>query len=222
AKDIGVSIRSHRGANKNQFDRYINDLDNLIYTDCLKWDFYLNGDLKRSVSIAEIRGGELKPKPDNFDELADYLLEFLDQRPKTIKTAEELTEYMAKKTRIIRHAFEKSLADDAPLEALKQQRKSFDDMLVKNISAAKFADMYAQTITYGMFVARLYSKKPKIFSRREAQKLLPTAYPFLKDLFRFIASEALNESIDWAIDSLVTLYRAAEVEEIMETYGRGS
>ncbi len=105
AKDIGVSIRNHRGANKNQFDRYINDLDNLIYTDCLKWDFYLNGNLKRSVSIAEIRGGELKPKPDNFDELADYLLEFLDQRPKTIKTAEELTEYMAKRTHMIRYAF---------------------------------------------------------------------------------------------------------------------
>ena len=224
AKDIGVSIRSHRGANKNQFERYINDLDNLIYTDCLQWDFYRDGinEPSRSVSIAEIRGGELKPKPDNFDELADYLLEFLDQRPKTIKTAEELTEYMAKKTRIIRHAFEKSLTDDVPLEALTEQLKSFDEMLVKDITAEKFADMYAQTITYGMFVARLYSKKPKIFSRREAQKLLPTTYPFLKDLFKFIASEDLNESIDWAIDSLVALYRAADVEGIMETYGQGS
>ncbi len=222
AKDIGVSIRNHRGANKNQFDRYKNDLDNLIYTDCLKWDFYLNGELIRSVSIAEIRGDELKPKPNNFDELVDNLLDFLDQRPKTIKSAEELTNYMAKKTRIIRYSFEKSLADDAPLEALKQQRKSFDDMLVKDISTEKFADMYAQTITYGMFVARLYSKKPKIFSRREAQKLLPTTYPFLKDLFKFIASEALNESIDWAIDSLVALYRAADVEEIMADYGRNS
>ena len=222
AKDIGVSIRNHRGANKIQFDRYTSDLDNLIYTDCLKWDFYLNGDLVRSVSIAEIRGGALKPKPDNFDELVDYLLEFLDQRPKTIKTAEELTEYMAKKTRIIRHAFEKGLADDVPLEALTQQRTSFDKMLVKDISPQKFADMYAQTITYGMFVARLYSKNPVAFSRQEAQKLLPTTYPFLKNLFKFIASEALNESIDWAIDSLVTLYRAADVEKIMETYGRSS
>ncbi len=222
AKDIGVSIRNHRGANKIQFDRYTSDLDNLIYTDCLKWDFYLNGDLVRSVSIAEIRGGALKPKPDNFDELADYLLDFLGQRPKTIKTAEDLTEYMAKKTRIIRHAFEKAMADDVPLEALTQQRESFDKMLVKDISPQKFADMYAQTITYGMFVARLYSKNPVAFSRQEAQKLLPTTYPFLKDLFKFIASEDLNESIDWAIDSLINLYRAADVERIMATYQQGT
>ncbi|MGU9963820.1 MAG: type ISP restriction/modification enzyme [Candidatus Halichondribacter symbioticus] len=223
AKKVGERIRNFTNpANKNQFERYTSDLDNLIYTDCLKWDFYLNGVLIRSVSIAEIYEDELKLKPDNFDELADNLLDFLDQRPKTIKTAQELTEYMAKKTRIIRHAFEKSLTDDVPLEALTEQLKSFDEMLVKDISTEKFADMYAQTITYGLFVARLYSKKPEIFSRQQAQKLLPTTYPFLKDLFKFIASEALNESIDWAIDNLITLYRAADVEKIMETYGRNS
>ena len=140
AKDIGVSIRSHRGANKDQFDRYINDLDNLIYTDCLKWDFYLNGNLVRSVSIAEIRGGELKPKPDNFDELADYLLDFLGQRPKTIKTAQELTEYMAKRTHMIRYAFEKSLTSkdaDTFIEDLKEQYDAFKQMLVKDISGEK-------------------------------------------------------------------------------------
>ncbi len=225
AKDIGVSIRSHRGANKNQFDRYINDLDNLIYTDCLKWDFYLNGNLVRSVSIAEIRGGALKPKPDNFDELADYLLDFLGQRPKTIKTAQELTEYMAKRTHMIRYAFEKSITSedaDTLIEDLKEQHDAFKKMLVKDISAKNFADMYAQTITYGMFIARLYSKNPVTFSRQEAPKLLPTTYPFLKDLFKFIASEDLTDALDWSIDDLANLYRSADVEAIMATYGRGT
>ncbi len=222
AKDIGVSIRSHRGANKNQFDRYINDLDNLIYTDCLKWDFYLNGDLKRSVSIAEIRGGELKPKPDNFDELADYLLEFLDQRPKTIKTAEELTEYMAKRTHMIRYSFGRGMTDTRPFEALVKQHKLFDKVLVKGISPDEFIDIYAQTITYGILIAKLRNKADTKFIRQNIPSLLPTTYPFLKKLFLFIASDDLNNALDWAIDDLITLYRAADVTGIMATYGQGS
>ena len=226
AKNVGERIRNFTNlANKDQFERYTNDLDNLIYTDCLKWDFYLNGNLVRSVSIAEIRGGELKPKPDNFDELADYLLDFLGQRPKTIKTAEELTEYMAKRTHMIRYSFEKSLTSadaDTLIEDLKEQHDAFKKMLVKDISAKNFADMYAQTITYGIFIARLYSKNPVTFSRQEAPKLLPTTYPFLKDLFRFIASEDLTDALDWSIDDLANLYRSADVESIMATYGRGT
>ncbi|MCA8835024.1 MAG: N-6 DNA methylase, partial [Proteobacteria bacterium] len=226
AKNIGERIRNFTNpANKNQFERYTNDLDNLIYTDCLKWDFYLNGNLVRSVSIAEIRGGQIKPKPDNFDELADYLLDFLDQRPKTIKTAQELTEYMAKRTHMIRYAFEKSLTSkdaDTLIEDLKEQHDAFKKMLVKDINAKNFADMYAQTITYGMFIARLYSKNPVTFSRQEAPKLLPTTYPFLKDLFKFIASEDLTDTLDWSIDDLANLYRSADVEAIMATYGRGT
>ena len=222
AKDIGVSIRNHRGANKVQFDRYTNDLDNLIYTDCLKWDFYLNGDLVRSVSIAEIRGGALKPKPDNFDELADYLQDFLGQRPKTIKTAEELTDYMAKRTHMIRYSFGRGMTSEKPFQALVKQHKLFDEMLVKGITQAEFIDIYAQTITYGVLIAKLRNKANDNFIRQNIPNLLPTSYPFLRKLFLFIASDELNDALDWSIDDLINLYRAADVEAIMAIYGRGT
>ncbi len=223
AKKVGERIRNFTNpANKDQFERYINDLDNLIYTDCLKWDFYLNGYLKRSVSIAEIREGELKPKPDNFDELADYLLEFLDQHPKTIKTAEELTEYMAKRTHMIRYSFGRSLKSKKPFEALVKQHKLFDKILVKGISPDEFIDIYAQTITYGILIAKLRNKADTKFIRQNIPSLLPTTYPFLRKLFLFIASDDLNNALGWAIDDLVNLYRAADVTGIMATYGRGT
>ena len=223
AKKVGERIRNFtKPANKDQFERYINDLDNLIYTDCLKWDFYLNGYLKRSVSIAEIREGELKPKPDNFDELADYLLDFLGQRPKSIKTAEELTEYMAKRTHMIRYSFGMGMTDTRPFEALVKQHKLFDKVLVKGISPDEFIDIYAQTITYGILIAKLRNKANDNFIRQNIPDLLPTTYPFLKKLFSFIASDDVKNTLDWSINDLINLYRSADVTGIMATYGRGT
>ncbi len=222
AKDIGVPIRGFKGANKNQFDRYKNDLDNLIYTDCLKWDFYLNGDLVRSVSIAEIRGGEIKPKSDNFDALVDYLQDFLDQRPQTIKTAEVLTKYMAKRTHMIRYSFGIGMKSDSPLQALIKQHNLFDKMLIKGITRQEFADIYAQTITYGILIAKLRNKADTNFIRQNIPDLLPTSYPFLRKLFLFIASDDLNNNLDQPIDDLINLYRVADVDGIMKIYRQGT
>lgn len=51
AKDLNVGLRGMKDANKNQQDRYRKALPNLIYTNCLDWDFYRNGDLIASVTI---------------------------------------------------------------------------------------------------------------------------------------------------------------------------
>ncbi|MEL7284962.1 MAG: hypothetical protein AAGJ68_10635 [Pseudomonadota bacterium] len=42
AKDIDIDIRTMKDANKRQKDRYVKGLANLIYTNCLDWDFYRN------------------------------------------------------------------------------------------------------------------------------------------------------------------------------------
>ena len=225
AKDIGEPIRKFKNlANKTQFDNYTKYLDNLIYTDCLNWDFYRNGKRVYSVSVAEIRAGVIVPNSDNFAELSKLLQNFLNQPPQTIRDAEELTKYMAKRTKMLRYSFAKSMEEDdnEPLEALIKQHTLIDKMLVKDITVEDFTDIYAQTITYGMFVARLYSKTPETFSRQEAQRLLPTTYPFLRKLFIFIASDELENKLDQPIDDLINLYRIADVETIMATYQKSS
>lgn len=54
-----------------------------------------------------------------------------------------------------------------------------------------FADFYAQTIAYGMFIARINDKTPESFSRLEAVELIPNGYPFLKEMSRFSSYHAL-------------------------------
>ena len=229
AKDIDKSIRVFNEANQLQFDSYTNSLDNLIYTNCLDWDFYRNGKRDNSVSIAELKDGKIIPITKNYAELVIYLQDSLDQNPKTITTADELTEYMAKRTKMIRFSIIKSMDDEdgnEPLEALIKQHKLIDKMLVKDITVPEFANMYAQTITYGLFVAKLQSEAnnnpTETFIRQNIPDLLPTTYPFLSKLFSFIASDELKDKLDRPIDALIRLYRSATVQDIMATYGHGT
>ncbi len=226
AKDIGININKLKDANKNQFDRYANNLDNLIYTNCIDWNFYRDSNLVHSISIAELKANKITPLPDNFANLARHIQDLMDQPPQIITTAEELTNRMAKRTEMIYLSFQDDMKGDNPSASLIAQRDWIDEVLVKDITTEKFADMYAQTITYGLFVAKLHSelnnKPSETFTRKNISDLLPKTYPFLKHLLQFIADDTLNPAIDGFIDDLINLYRPAKIKEIMKTYRRGS
>lgn len=75
--------------------------------------------------------------------------------------------------------------------------KSFQKELLPNLKLASddekeysFADIYAQTIVYGLFTARVFSyvKNPKLdFYRQNAWDKLPETNPFLRQLFKDIS-----------------------------------
>ena len=222
AKDIDKSLRDFNEANQLQFDRYTENLDNLVYTNCLDWDFYRDGNLVHSVSVAKLNNKKIVSNPEAFSELVIHLQEFLSQSPQTINTAKALTSYMAKRTRIIRHAFEKGLSGDNPVKSLKKQYKTVVKELISGLSEEEFADMYAQTVTYGLFAAWLVNKTPDKFNRQEIDELLPEDYPFLKNLFEFITAKTPDKSLEWAIDDLIAVYRAANLEKIKTSYSKSS
>ncbi|MCA8834244.1 MAG: N-6 DNA methylase, partial [Proteobacteria bacterium] len=220
AKNVGVPIRDKKGPNKEQRDRYKKDLPNLVYTNNLDWNFYRNGDFVHSISIAEFMNHTITSKPNNFVDLVDYLKDVLDQNPQTITTAEELTEYMARKTIIIRNAFIKKLTGQDRLPRLEKQYNTIVKQLIRWLKKEEFADMYAQTVTYGLFVARL-NNTPETFNREKLQDLVPEHYSFLKDLFEFISTKTLGDTLYLYIDDLIKIYRAADVEKIMKDYKKG-
>ncbi len=219
AKDIGIPIRDFTGANKKQFDRYTENLDNLVYTNNLDWDFYRYGKRIYSISIGEYnkQTRKITLEQQKFGRLGDYLLDFLSLRPQSIKTPEELTEHMSRRTYMIRHTLNESMTGKNRISSLQGEYTTVVDELIKGLSKDEFADMYAQTITYGLLAARLNST-PETFSRKELQYLLPKGYPFLSKLLLFIATEDLGEALSWAIDDLIGLYRAADVKKIMKPY----
>ena len=220
AKDLHIGLRGMKDANKAQQQRYKAALPNLIYTNCLDWDFYRDGLLMASVSIADMLMG-IQPKPDQYEGLENLLRDFIAQRPQTITAPRELAERMAGKANLIKDVLGNTLREDKDLQTeLAAQYQAFKENLIHDITPEDFADIYAETITYGMFAARLHDQTLDTFSRQEALELLPKSNPFLRSLFGYVAGYDLDDRIAWIIDDLARVFRACDVAKLMEGFGK--
>lgn len=220
AKDLHIGLRGMKDANKKQQERYKAALSNLIYTNALDWDFYRNGELVASVTIADYVMG-IQPKPDQFATLENLLKDFIAQRPQTITSPKELAERMAGKANLIRDVLANTLREDANLQTeLAVQFQAFKENLIHDITPEDFADIYAETIAYGMFAARLHDTSLNTFSRQEALELLPKSNPFLRSLFTYVAGYDLDDRIAWIIDDLARVFRACDVAKLMDGFGK--
>lgn len=223
AKDVGVDLD---GKNlKEQFDRYRDALDNLVFTDYLDFRFYINGDATASIRIGEVRNGKIVALPERFNEFTSLIKEFCSRTPQTIKSSKRLAEMMAEKAKILAFIIKNALEEDIAAGAqsdLTNQMKAFKDILIHDIDAKAFADIYAQTIAYGMFAARLHDDTLDTFSRQEAANKIPKTNPFLRKLFQFIAAFDLDTRIDWIVDALADLFRATDIAAILKNFGKST
>ena len=74
------------------------------------------------------------------------------------------------------------------------QYQAFKDVLIQELKPEDFADIYAQTIAYDMFAARLHDDTPEDFSREEAARLIPKTNPFLRQIFNNLMKEVPGTS----------------------------
>ena len=233
AKDIGDKDLSgaKKTGNKEQFDRYKASLNNLIFTDYLDFHLYIDGLFITKIAIAEIvpspsgRTGEgfIVPLPINFATFTNLIKDFSTHVGQTIKSSRKLAEMMAGKARLLSDVIEKALTSDETHNensTLKDQMNAFKQILIHDITPKGFADVYAQTIAYGMFAARLHDPTLPTFSRQEAAELIPKSNPFLRKLFGYIAGPDIDDRIKWIVDSLVEIFLACNVEEILKNYGK--
>ena len=223
AKDVGVDLSSK--SLKEQFDRYRTSLDNFIITDYLEFRFYRNGEPTTSIRIAELSGGKVKPLPAEFDKFAALIADFAAWQGQTITSPKKLASMMAGKARLLADVIATAVESDEQSQAntdLKAQLEAFKHILIHDITPRAFADLYAQTIAYGMFAARLHDPSLDSFNRMEAAVLIPKSNPFLRKLFHSISGPDLDERIVWIVDALADIFRATDIAKLLSGFGKGS
>ncbi|QXP71149.1 N-6 DNA methylase [Polaribacter sp. R2A056_3_33] len=227
AKDIGDKdlLGKKKTGNKEQFDRYKASLSNLIFTDYIDFHIYRDSELITKIAIAEVVDNQIKPLPENFETFTNLIKDFTTHISQSIKSSKRLAEMMAGKARLLSDVIEKALnSDNEHLEdsTLKEQMTAFKEILIHDITPKGFADVYAQTIAYGLFAARLHDPTLDTFSRQEAAELIPKSNPFLRKLFGYIAGADIDDRIKWIVDNLAEIFLACNVEEILKNYGKST
>ena len=221
AKDLFDNDLDGKKKNKEQFDRYKNALDTIVFTDYLDFHLYADGVHLDSVKLAHVQDGKIvldEPQVGRFQSLIEKLR---SAHPQKITSPAKLAKLMAGKARLMADAVRKSLDNDTNKSgSLWHQLKAFKDVLNKDLDETRFADLYAQTIAYGLFAARIHDTTPLTFTRQEAANLIPHSNPFLRQIFQQLAGYDINDSIAWIVDDLVNIFAATDVKKLRKNFGK--
>ena len=220
AKDIDIAL-DKEFKTKNQFNRYKASLNNLCFTNYLDFHFYLNGEEVAKVAIGKLENNKIEVLADNIPLLESLLKNFTTQKSISIRSPKELASLMAEKAKMLKNVVYLSLKEESEVKGqVEQQYEVFKQMLIHDLSLEQYADLYAQTVAYGMFAARYHDPTLENFTRDEANKLLPKSNPFLRNFFQTIAGYNIDERIVWIVDDLAELFNHVNVRELLENYGK--
>ena len=223
AKDIGDSDLDGNRQHKEQFNRYKNSLDHILFTDYLDFHPYENGMPTQNIRIAEIKGNKIALIDANVPMFLEMVAHIAESTPQKITSSTKLAQMMAAKARLLAEVIEKTLETDSEKTGeLAGQWKSFQKVLIHDLTERQFADIYAQTICYGMFAARLHDDTPETFSREEAATLIPKTNPFLRKVFQNVAAFDVDTSIAWIVDDLAETFRVTDMPKVMKNFGKAT
>jgi hypothetical protein len=228
AKDIGANLDA--AVRSEQLGRYRASLNNLILTDYLEFRWYVEGEHRETARLATVtQDGQVKRSRGGAQAVSDLLQKFFAQEVPTLGRPRELAERMAALARMTRNLIEETFRRESEEGTLHAQLKAFRETLIPFLTPAQFADMYAQTIAYGLFAARVRTPSPSQgegrggpFTRQQAAWNLPPTNPFLRKLFNEIAGPDLDDRIAWLVDDLAYLLARADMAEVLKDFGRAT
>lgn len=231
--DIGVSVNGllsgyvelkapGKGANTNRFSgadgtqwKKYKALPNILYTDGLEWALYRDG--KREGSLIQFEGdiiedGETAISKNIAHQLYELLLNFLDWQPLVPDRPKALAEKLAPLCRLLREDVEAA----ASLEGSNIQLL-FNDwkrLFFPDADNHRFADAYAQTLTYALLLARLsgaINMHPE-----DAATILDSGHGLLAQTLRLLGNNNARREIATAVDLLERVIQAVNPDRLIK------
>lgn len=207
----------------DQLKRYLHTFPNLMLTNFYEFRLYRKGSLIDKVLIGRPfidRKLKMAPPVEREPEFYKLLGKFFAFSLPEVYDAKTLAIELAKRTRFLR---DEIIAEQLIEEERKKSGyilgfyEAFKQYLIKDLSTKDFADLYAQTITYGLFAAR--TRSDNTFNRKLAYDYIPHTIGILRDVFRFVSSISdLPKEMEWIIDDIAEVLAVTNVNAILHRY----
>ena len=183
------------------------DFDNFLLSNHYDFRLYDGGQPVAQV-VLPAKPGELTEKHE-----ADFarLWERFTLAPVPApKTAPELAILLARRARTLRFNIIEALKNlDSPLH---RDLDAFRKLLLPDLDVAEFANLYAETLAYGLFAARCQHTGAARFSLAGADRDLRRT-PLLRTLYRLF-DEKIDPNLEWILDAMAAILDGAAIEEI--------
>ena len=198
--------------------------DNIILTNYLEWIWLKSGHIiKRETLCSPNDVGHRKAQldPDKADKVAGLLAGFLSVPPEKLGDAKKLSEALAVRCHDLR---------DFLLEELEQQKKEsrkgrlyglyevFQKEVFQGLTLEEFADAFAQTLGYGLFLAKLNAGEAATITLVNAKQHVATNFALLRELVNFLDELDQDEyrGIRWLVEEILSILNTLDLTAIHE------
>lgn len=213
--DLGAWLR-----NSEQARRYRDSLPNWIATDYYRFITIRDGLVEDSFEMVDpASAAQLLPQA-SVDGLDAYIARFLAYSPPVIRSPRRLALELARRARLLRDGISGVLAA-AEAGELRGVYTFYRDTLINDLDEDSFSDTFAQTIAYGLFLARLRHEEGD-FTLERAIDDLPRSVPFLQSAMRLLTEpDVLPRPITNLVDDLVALLDNTNIRAIRKEIEAG-
>ncbi len=200
-----------------QLKRYRNSLPNLILTNFLEFRLYRHSNLTYEVEAGRkfiLQSLRQSPIPEKLDLFFELLEKFFSFSIPEIRDSSKLSIELAKRTRFLEFILKEELSEEN--KEVVGFYEAFRQELIEGLTKERFADLYAQTITYGLFAARMKVKNG--FKKELAWQFIPETLLLLKEIFWSFTGPNLPESLSWVIDEIAQILEKADISSILSEF----
>ncbi|HTQ78810.1 MAG TPA: type ISP restriction/modification enzyme [Thermoanaerobaculia bacterium] len=215
AKRPGADLEAAEGS--RQMARYLEAFSNVILTDFYELRRYRQGKRVERAALESPLApwyADLLSEAAGQAEVGALLDRFLDASVPPATTAAALAVALARRARLLGSAIEQLLAEDPERTSeLAGFYRAFSEFLIRGLSPSEFADLYAQTVAYGLLAARWQAEGE--FNLRTVLDDIPRTNGILRDVFRYIALADPRPRIAWIVDDIVELLATSPVHRLL-------
>ena len=212
APGTGADTTKFKGRNKEQWNRF-KVLPNILYCDGNEWGLYRNGE--RIGKIVSMEGdvtedGAKAVGEDDTKNLLPILTDFLRWEPIVPKDAKGLAELLAPLCRMLRDDVTESLKDEE--SSLVNLAEDWRQLLFPGATNDKFADAYAQTVTFALLLARSEGADP--LTLESAQEVLDSEHSLLSRALQVLTDKRARKEISASLNLLLRIVGAVSSDAL--------
>jgi predicted helicase len=220
-KDLGANLDEI--LKTDQIKKYSDSISNLILTNYYRFILLRNGENVLDITLftlSDLNNNKFKISSERIAESAKLFDTFLTYRSLSIKTSEVLARELSKKAILVKDIAKEQLEEDRIRQKNNESYTSILDFyqgleeLIHDISDDDCADAYAQTITYGLFLAKIQCQGQ--IKREFVDQCLPKNIPIIRRIFRDISGSSLPSNLTWIFDEILEVLNASDIQTILE------
>ncbi len=230
AKDVGADLDAiHSDSERpkprtregEQLRRYREAFDNLLLSDYIQFRWYRRSESRLEASLGASTGNKITVNPNGAADVEALIKDFLAAVPHKVRTARMLAERMARLTDLMQEIVLASIKAGEVSKETQGLQDAFKQVLVADLTDETFADMFCQTIAYGLFAARVrHDAAGGPFLRSSAATEIPRTNPFLRRLFSIITGPDLDdEPYSGLVEDLAQLLDDTDMTRVLRDFG---